>query len=285
MKSSSDIKKLRPVKRTHGGKYYMAHRINPILQAVPHTIFLEDYGGGASVLLNKAPVQSETYNELDPRAFNLMRVIRESHKALLFFLDRFEYGEEAFGMAKASDEAWKPGEVPLGKMSEWESVTAAGWYLIRNRMSRGGYGESYGWSDRLRGGVPEYINAWRTTKDQIQRVSARLENVQMWHLPAGMAFGMVSDQPHVLVYRDPPYKHSTRTAKDSYGPFEMSDEDHVEFLKQSVGANCRVAISGYRSELYDDHLKGWTRHQWNMANHTSQKKAKARRVECLWTNW
>ncbi len=44
-------------------------------------------------------------------------------------------------------------------------------------------------------------------------------------------------------------------------------------------------ISHHRHKLYDDMLDGWTRHEFDMPNHSGQGKVKERRVECVWTNY
>src|SRR4051794_35853251 len=69
------IMPIRPPVKWHGGKRYLASRI--IGHFPQHRVYLEPFGGGASVLLNKAPVDVETYNDLDKRITRLFRVLRE----------------------------------------------------------------------------------------------------------------------------------------------------------------------------------------------------------------
>src|SRR5436190_14458469 len=72
---------MRPPVKWHGGKRYLASRI--IENFPEHRIYLEPFGGGASVLLNKEPVEVETYNDLDLRITRLFRVLREQGSAFV----------------------------------------------------------------------------------------------------------------------------------------------------------------------------------------------------------
>jgi hypothetical protein len=47
----------------------------------------------------------------------------------------------------------------------------------------------------------------------------------------------------------------------------------------------KAIVSGYRSELYDTTLSGWTRVEMKVANHSSQSKVKVVKTECLWINY
>ena len=50
---------LRPPVKWHVGKRYLARRI--VGNFPPHKVYLEPFGGGASVLLNKTPAAVEVY--------------------------------------------------------------------------------------------------------------------------------------------------------------------------------------------------------------------------------
>ena len=66
---------IRPPVKWHGGKYYLAKRI--ISQFPEHRIYLEPFGGAASVLLNKPPVEVEAYNDLDLTVSRLFRILQK----------------------------------------------------------------------------------------------------------------------------------------------------------------------------------------------------------------
>jgi hypothetical protein len=66
---------MRPALRYHGGKWLLAPWI--IEHFPDHKIYVEPYGGGASVLLRKPRSYSEVYNELDGDVVNVFRCLRD----------------------------------------------------------------------------------------------------------------------------------------------------------------------------------------------------------------
>jgi DNA adenine methylase len=63
----------------------------------------------------------------------------------------------------------------------------------------------------------------------------------------------------VLIYADPPYVLSTRTAADKhhYGAFDYTDADHRRLIACLRQVPASVILSGYPSALYDELLGDW----------------------------
>lgn len=77
-------------------------------------------------------------------------------------------------------------------------------------------------------------------------------------LKSTVSDSLLINQPGTLIYADPPYLMETRKGGELYD-FEMSDADHERMLAILLDARCMVMISGYRSGLYDEALRYWTR--------------------------
>ena len=95
-------------------------------------------------------------------------------------------------------------------------------------------------------------------------------------LPEWQRAGEITDK--WFIYLDPPYVHSTRCRADMYA-FEMDDEAHEALLAFAKATDAMVAISGYRSELYDSHLKNWRRIDYMTQTRGGMKP------ESLWMNY
>lgn len=81
-----------------------------------------------------------------------------------------------------------------------------------------------------------------------------------------------------LVYCDPPYLPSTRLRSRVYR-FDYTENDHVRLLTTLRSLSCRVVVSGYPSDLYDEHLPGWTTDTFLAKAHNGL------RLEKLWFNY
>ena len=62
------------VLRWHGGKGKLAPKIVPLLPK--HHSYIELFGGGGAVLLEKGPSEFEVYNDLNGDLVNFFRILR-----------------------------------------------------------------------------------------------------------------------------------------------------------------------------------------------------------------
>ncbi|MDA8378681.1 MAG: DNA adenine methylase [Planctomycetia bacterium] len=260
--------KLRPPVKWHGGKHYLADWI--ISQFPPHRIYVEPFGGAASVLLNKPPVEVEAYNDLDLRITRLFRALQTQGPEFVARVGLIPYSQVEFEEAGA----YPPAAGDLEK---------AVCDFVRWRQSFGGKGRSWSYTTtRARGGMAGDVNAWWTAIDGLPAVIERLRRVQILHQPAVEAIRRF-DHREALIYCDPPYLHVTRDAnsRDVYG-VEMTEDDHRKLaaaLKKCAGA---VVLSGYPSRLYDGLYKSWRQVERKIANHSAGGSTKARKTEILW---
>lgn len=270
------IHRLRPPVKAHGGKYYLARKIVPILLGVRERIseYLEPCAFGASVFLAMPRCQREILGDINPDVVALWSVLSEERSAseLARRLSTIAYCQSNFEAAKQ-----RVGETMLDRATS---------FLVRCRFSRGGLGKSFAWSERLRGGRPGDENAWETFRQsELPRIIARAKGVEVTNDPCWWTVWESRQKIHRLVYADPPYMPQTRSAKTAYGPHEMTPLQHFWLVAALRAHSGPAAISGYRCPEYDRWLQDWRRFDFEMPNNAGQNKRKQRRTESLWINW
>jgi hypothetical protein len=83
---------------------------------------------------------------------------------------------------------------------------------------------------------------------------------------------------HEVIYCDPPYLPTTRRRSRVYR-FDYTEADHVRLLTMLRSLPCRVILSGYPSNLYDDLLQGWATDTFFAKAHDGLRREK------LWFNY
>lgn len=106
------------------------------------------------------------------------------------------------------------------------------------------------------------------------------EGVKSKLLPGAYTYGF--HRPgDVLLYADPPYPDDVRSTKGKIYEFEMlTAEEHAGLCDLLLSLPCRVMVSGYENDLYNQKLKGWRKEQIPTTN-----RAGARVIETVWLNF
>jgi DNA adenine methylase len=256
----------------HGGKYYLARKIVERMPA--HLHYVEPYAGSLAVLFEKEPEGvSEVVNDLDGELANFWRVLRHEET-----FSRFVRLSQATPL---SEHLWRE---CYQEDDERDDVEKAWAFFVKCRMSFSGRQREFSGitKKRTRRGMNAETSAWLSSVEGLDAVHARLKRVLILSRDA-LDVIRGQDGEGTLFYLDPPYLQETRTAKSVYR-HEMSEAQHREMLSSIRACKGGVMISGYRSGLYDDALQGWTRHDFEMANHASSSDVKRRMTECLWVN-
>lgn len=265
------MKRMRSGIKVHGGKWYLSPWIISAFPENYHELtYVEPYCGGASVLLNKKKSPTEVMNDLDLGIVQIHRAVRDEPKEFQRRLNLCKYTEETFQRA-------------LKKTTFEDYLEHAVTEFVLRRMSRGGLKKAFAWSDRLRGGQPGDVNAWKTALKLIPELAERLQGVYIFNKKA-LEIIKTFNAKNVLLYCDPPYLHETRISKLVYSS-EMTTEDHIELANVLNSFQGKAMISGYSSPLYSRLYKGWNMEKKAVANHSSQKKTKEKKTEIVWKNW
>lgn len=233
----------------------------------PHESYLEPYFGSGAVFFNKPKSRIETINDMDGEVVNFFRVCRNNPDELAFALSLTPWAREernaAYGVAGDDLERARRFAVKC-----WQSFGAfpqknRGWRNTTGKMPHGG---------------PENSKLWNRLPDIVHEVAGRLLESQIENRPALEVIHRY-DGANVLIYADPPYINSTRTASDNAYNYEMTDTEHEELLKVLVKHKGMILLSGYDSDMYNDLL-----HDWSKVTMNTTAERGVRRTECLWLN-
>lgn len=83
----------------------------------------------------------------------------------------------------------------------------------------------------------------------------------------------------IFVYADPPYEFSTRSSNRRIYKYEMTVDDHQQFLLLAAKATFNCMISHYECQLYDEALPGWNKETFKVSYHGTVKQ------ECIYYNY
>lgn len=264
----------RPALRWHGGKWLLAPWI--IQHFPPHRIYVEPFGGAASVLLRKPRSYAEIYNDLDDEVVTLFRVLRDPDSAarLVSLLELTPFARAEF------EQAYEPTGDPVERSRR---------LVIRSFMGFGSDGHNAASKTGFRarsnrsGTIPAHD--WMNYPEALRGIVERLVGVVIENRPAGRVMAS-HDQSRTLHYVDPPYMPETRSRKSRRGKIryhayrhEMTRDDHEAMLAGLRTLEGMVLVSGYPNELYDDVLVGWRR-----VERAALADGARPRTEVIWLN-
>ena len=254
----------RPLLRWHGGKWKIAQWV---LQHFPHhRVYVEPYGGAASILLQKPRAPTEVYNDLDDGLQNLFAVLRDPELALRLR----ELCELTPFSRREFDLSYTEGDTPVERARR---------LVVRSFF---GYGSKSctsatrnGFRSRRAGSASPAVD-WGNYPPTLAAVAQRMQGVVVEHRPA-LDVIRGYDSRDGLIYADPPYVHATRVLKHGKYHHEMTDGDHEELSRTLHACTSAVIVSGYPCELYRDCYS-----RWRMETKNTFADKSSPRVECLW---
>lgn len=236
----------RPALRWHGGKYRLREWV--ISHFPPHDVYVEPFGGAASVLMAKAPTRIEVYNDANRAVVEFFRVLRDPDMSakLKAQLELTPFSREEHRRS------WEPSVDP---------VESARRFVVRSFQSFGAKNdkERNGWRTRTSKSIWSPCVSWNSYSEVLPAFASRLRDViiecEDWR-----RILEIYDADDALFYVDPPYPHTTRTGghRKTYGrDYELSDADHAELCRRCLSLQGHVVLSSYRNPIYDEILDGW----------------------------
>jgi DNA adenine methylase len=255
----------RPILRYFGGKWMMAPWI--ISHFPKHRIYVEPYGGGASVLLRKERTFAEIYNDLDGEVVNVFRVMRERSEELAHLLMYTPFSRDEFNSAH---------EVSLDPIEQARRT------IIRSfmghgadsvtRNGKGGFRSNSNHENQGRNAANDWINYL----PELDSFRERLSGVIIENRDA-LEVMSIQDSPDTLHFVDPPYVWESRTDSRHCYRHEMTNEDHIKLLKFLTELKGMVVLCGYHNSIYAEL-------GWHLTMRSAYADGAKERTECLWMN-
>lgn len=261
----SQTKVTRPVLRYHGGKWKLAPWI--ISHFPKHRIYVEPFGGSASILVHKKRSETEIYNEIDAEVYNLFVVLRDARIArrLAWLLARTPFSRTEYKRSYQISRS---------------AVERARRLIVRSCMGQSSKGiwSTSGFDTRINDdGYVSRVNTFAAMPDIVRAFLYRLRHVVVENLPAIKLIPQF-DRKDCLLYCDPPYVPSTRTAR--VFRHDMSEVEHRELAGLLQSTRSMVIISGYPCDLYDKELYP----TWKRIERAHLADGARKRTEVIWLN-
>lgn len=198
-----------------GGKRRLLPQILPLIAARPHVCFVEAFGGGLSVTLNKPRSKVEVINDVDEDLVTFYKVAKHHARELRRVMHGQMNSRALFQAARRKPEH----ETDIHRAARF-------WFL--NTCSFGSDGESFGCKKMPGGGA---CPAWPGKLTKLADLHARLDRVIIEALSWERLFKLY-DAPVTLWFLDPPYVGGSQRA---YSPWTLDQmttfRDAVRTLK------------------------------------------------------
>lgn len=263
----------RPVLRYHGGKWLKGKWI--ISHFPKHRVYVEAFGGGGSVLMQKNRSYAEVYNDKWDIVYNVFLVLRDKDMAaeLERRLRLTPFSRTEFSQCGDVDLQNIPDPIEKARKTIFRSFAGFG-----SASTNAKYSTGFRSNSNKSGTTPAHD--WLNYPNQIEAFVERLQGVVIENKDYREIIEQ-HDSSETLIYLDPPYVHSTRNMQRGNAAYacEMTDKDHEAMATVANKVKGMCIISGYDNELYQELFKNW-----RLVKSKSYADGATERIECLWLN-
>ena len=237
-----------------GAKRTLASRI--IAEFGEHSCYWEPMCGSCAVMLAKAPVSTETVNDLHGDVTSLAMTLADPDDAL-------ELYRELAGVIPC-EATWLAGRKYLSGIEQGRTlpdVMRAKHFLVASWLARNGYGGCDEWASSFAvrfsttggGGA----GRWRAVVQSIPAWHQRLCNVTILNRDCFELIERIGDDAGTVIYVDPPYVHEGHRYDHKFAP-----TDHKRLADALARfRRARVVVSYYDHDCLDYLYAGWTKVQ------------------------
>jgi DNA adenine methylase len=250
----------------YGGKSYMTDILKKYFPS-SYDIYIEGFGGGASLLFSKDPNGIEIYNDLGENVYSLFKVLSDK-EAFQKMKERLELTPYSAQIREEFRELLKDTTLSIDDRAYY--------FIYVNRTSFNGVG-GFSFNNCVRRNMSKSVSDYLSMVDKLPDIHNRLSRVLVEHRDI---FDLIDkyDSEDVFMYLDPPYVKSTRLSSTEY-EVEMSDEEHQKFVDRLLQCKCKVLVSGYDHPIYSGLTEKFNKVDFESPN------SKSTAVETLWMNY
>lgn len=249
-KEKSSKRRLRTPIRWFGGRGRIVSKLLPLVP--PHHIFVEVFGGGASLLLAKKPSTIEVYNDRDSGLVEFFRVLRDPQKFARFheLVMLTPYSREEYSFCR---DTWEE--------SSDDVERAFRWFVVARGSFAGIFG--IGWGRAVTSnarGMASTSSAWLSALAALPAIHERMMRVQIEHADFRQVLQRY-DSPETFFHVDPPYVPEMRK-KGGYR-HELTLDDHKDLVEIVLGLEAKAMVAAYAHPVYARlDVAGWRRHDF-----------------------
>jgi DNA adenine methylase len=280
------------VLRYYGGKWRLAPRLIKIFPE--HHVYVEAFGGAASVLMLKPRSDAEIYNDLDGEIVNVFRILQVEARARklekLLRVTPFARAEFVKSYRDSRDPIEQARRTIMRSFMGFgsDSITRVKSGVIPNGFCTRIYDTTIRTGFRfnsLRSNVSA-AEDWSHYPDYIQAFCARLKGVVIENRNA-LRVMVKSDRVDTLHYVDPPYPSSVRNRNASENRIEhnyrheLTLKQHEKLAETLHSLKGMVVVSSYPGDLYNSLFSDWKCLSWTGEQFCHGSKT---RTECVWLN-
>lgn len=191
-----------------------------------HTCYIEPFGGGASVLVNKEPSSVEIYNDRDGDVVHFFRTLRERPDELVEWLQSRPYAKDLH--EKYSRQYFK------GYRPDDDVERAGRFFYIRRSQFAGKYDGYSGF--RSGSSPPTKARVHQRSYEQLDEFAERFRQVTIENRDYREIFERF-DGENVFFYCDPPY------VEEGDALYSGSEFDHSEFANTLEELDAKWCVS------------------------------------------
>ena len=263
---------MKPLISYYGGKQRIASKIVGYISQIPHTVYVEPFGGGASVLFAKPRREvtngghyREVINDTSDILISLYRCAIECPDELALKLEATLYSQSDHARAK----------VICKNLLEYSQIEIAWAYFVNVNCSFG-HIINTGW------GIGVRSENWsQTWQNRITSLKDKLERLQSVHVSCEDALRCIDkwDSSHSLLYCDPPYPGTNQ------GPYEgYTTEDWIALCDKLDNIKGSYILSNYPQDYQPKSAQQRIEISAVMSasNGKTRKDTDTKRTEILW---